>query len=58
MTLHRDPKISIIKETIKEFCQRYHDRLEKHPNNLIANLMKARKIVKRLKKKKPTDLLN
>jgi len=46
-TLHRDLKVPTIKETIKEFCQRYRDRLEVRPNNLAADLMKAGGIVKR-----------
>jgi len=32
MTYH-DLKILTIQETVKEYCQRYHDRLEKHLNN-------------------------
>jgi len=42
---HRDLEILAIEETIttKEFCQRYRDRLEEHPTNLAANLMKARR---------------
>jgi len=56
-TLHRDLKIPIIKEIIKEFCQRYRDRLEVHRNNLAAkNLMKAGGIIRRLKRKRCTDL--
>jgi len=52
-------KISTIKETIKEFYQRYYDRESKeHPNNLTANIMKARGIVRRLERKRSTDLLN
>jgi len=47
-----------IKETIKEFYQRYCERLEEHPNNLAPNLMKARGIVKKLKRKRSTNLLN
>jgi len=38
-------------ETIKEFCQRYYDRLEEHPNNLTANLMKTREIVRKLERR-------
>jgi len=30
---------------------------EKQPNNLAANLVKAREIVRRLKRKRPIDLL-
>jgi len=40
-------KIPIIKETIKEFCQRYRDKLEVYPNNLAANFMKAGGIVRK-----------
>jgi len=47
--------LKIIKETIKKFCQGYCDRLEKHPNNFVANFMKARGIVRRLKRKRSTD---
>jgi hypothetical protein len=38
--LNRDHKIPTVKnlETIKKFYQKYCDRLEKHPNNLAANL--------------------
>jgi len=36
-TLYRNLKISII----KEFCQRYRDRLKVHPNNLAVNLIKV-----------------
>jgi len=50
--LHRDLKIATIKETIKEFCQRYCDTVKEHPNNL----MKAREIVRRLERKRSTDL--
>jgi len=57
VTLHSYFKIPTIKETIKEFYQRYCDKLEKHSNNLAANLIKVREIVRRLKKKRPTDLL-
>jgi len=57
-TLHRDLKTPTIEETIKEFRQRYHDRLEEHPNKLAAKLMKARGIMRRLKRKRPIDLLN
>jgi len=32
-TLHPDLKIPTIKQTIKEFCQRYRDRLKVHSNN-------------------------
>jgi len=47
-TLHRDLKISTIRETTKEFCPRYRDRLEEHPKNLrLPILMKARGIVRR-----------
>jgi len=45
-TLH-DLKISTIKETIFEFCQKYRDKLEEHPNNVATNLMKTREIVRR-----------
>jgi len=51
-TLHRDFKIPSIKETIRKFYQRYRERLEEHP----TNLMKKRGIVRRLKKKRSTDL--
>jgi len=54
-TLHRDLKVPTIKETIKELCQRYRDRLEVRPNNLVADLMKAGGIVKRLESKRPTE---
>jgi hypothetical protein len=47
-----------MKEIIKEFCQRYCDRLEEHPNNIAVNTMKAREIMKRFKRRRPTDLLN
>jgi hypothetical protein len=53
----RDLKIPTIKEIIKEFCQIYCDRLEKHPNNLVANLMEAKGRVRKLKRKRPRDLL-
>jgi len=43
-------RLSTIKEIIKEFCQRYRDRLEVHPNNFAANFMKAREIMKRQEK--------
>jgi phage host-nuclease inhibitor protein Gam len=56
MTLHRDPKIPTIKEAIKEFCHRYRDRLKEHPNNLAVNLMKGKGIVRRFKRKRPTNL--
>jgi hypothetical protein len=35
-TLHRDLKISSIKETVKKLCQRYRDRLEKQITPLKA----------------------
>jgi len=34
MTYH-DLKILTIQETVKEYCQRYHDRLEYRSINLI-----------------------
>jgi len=43
---------------IKEFCQRYRDRLEAHPNKLAANLMKAGGIVRRLERKRSINLAN
>jgi len=49
--LHCDLKIPTIKETIKEFYQRYRDRLEQHPNNLDSNLMKERRIVEKAQEK-------
>jgi len=57
-TLHCNLKIPTIKEIIKEFCQKYCGRLEEHLNNFAANLMKARRIVRKLKRKEPTDLPN
>jgi len=51
---HRDLKVPSIKESIEEFCQRYRDRLEEHSNNLAVKAG----IVRKLKRKKPTDLLN
>jgi hypothetical protein len=51
-------KIPTIKETIKEFCQKYYNILEEHPNKLAADLIKARGIRRRLKRKKSADLLN
>jgi len=50
--------ISRCQETIKEFCQRYRDRLNVHLNNLAANLMKAEEIARRLKEKKSINLLS
>jgi hypothetical protein len=35
--------------------QQYRDRLEKHLTNFAANLMKAREIVRRLKRETSTE---
>jgi hypothetical protein len=56
---HRDFKIRIVEEIIKEFCQRYRDTLEEHPNNPAAVLfVKARRMVRKLEKKRRMDLLS
>jgi len=47
-----------IKKTIKEFSQRYCEKLEEHPDDFAANFIKAKAIVRRLKRKRSTDLLN
>jgi len=57
-TFYHDPEVSIIKGIIKEFYQRYCERLMEHLKNLCANLMKAREIMGRLKRKSSTNLLN
>lgn len=55
--LHRDLKVPTVKETTKEYCLKYRDRLEEHPSRLVVGLMRERRTVRRLKRKIPSDLL-
>jgi len=57
--LYRDLKISGSQPLKKSSKNSVKDIMtEEHPNNLTANLMKTRGIVRRLKRKRLTDLLN
>jgi len=51
-------KYQLLKKLSRIFRQRYHDKLEEHSDNLAVKLVKARGIVRRLERKRPTDPLN
>jgi hypothetical protein len=57
-TLHRDLKILTVKEVAEEMYERFHKRIQHHPNNLIQHLH-ARDIpgVRRLRRRWSRDLL-
>ena len=56
--IHNDLQISTVKEEIKSFSTKYHLRLECHPNVLATNLLDITEQTRRLRRFKPSDLLN
>lgn len=56
-TLHRDLKIPLVKEEISKYAKRHINRLNFHPNELALNLLNNEDEVRRLKRRKPLDLI-
>lgn len=56
--IHRDLKISLIKDEIKHITAKYRERLLLHPNELASSLMSSSQIFTRLKKKTPLQLVS
>lgn len=57
-TIHRDLQIPYVKEEIQNSAKRYNARLTVHPNVLAEVLMRKPRIVRRLRRKLPADLVN
>ena len=53
--IHADLGVATINEITKEYCMRYKNRLENHPNFLARSLM-ANRNFHRLRRKNPLDL--
>jgi len=54
--LYHDFNVPYVRDEIKRFSQRYADRMGKHSNIFVTNLMKEVKTTRRLKRKLPQDL--
>jgi hypothetical protein len=57
-TLHTDLRIPFVTEEIRRLYHLYHSRLAHHPNNLISDLATPPLMVRRLRRRWPTDLLS
>ena len=55
--IHHDLNIKTVQEEIIERTQTYRDRIAKHPNPLVVNLMNPLTAPRRLKRKLPQDLI-
>lgn len=56
-TIHRDLQLPTINETIKDAVEKYNRRLHNHPNVEAVLLLDDTCITRRLKRRKPFDLL-
>ena len=55
-SIHRDLKVSTVKEEIMRFCRAHISKLEQHPNHLTINLLDNSEDIYRLKRHKLLDL--
>lgn len=55
--IHRDLGIESIYKYIQKISQRYEDRLHRHPNETAIELLNNIKEIRRLKRKKPWELV-
>lgn len=55
--LHRDLRVSTIREEIQRQAEKHNDRLEQHPNELIPRLLNTGDLNRRLQRFKPHDLV-
>ncbi len=54
--LHSDLSIKWVEEVIREFASHHEERLQKHPNKLVTELLNTELDTRRLKRTKPYDL--
>lgn len=54
--IHSDLRVANVNSEIKDFSDKYRNRIESHPNELANELLSHSQEVRRLKRFKPTDL--
>ena len=55
--LHRDLDVPTVREEIGLRVRSYKERISNHPNILAKHLMTRRNLLRRLKRRTPSDLL-
>lgn len=55
--LHKDLQVPLVQEVISKLAQRHQTRLESHINEEATKLLQTDHLTKRLKRKKPFDLI-